>query len=233
MNMLEVSMNSNTKKTTVLFNSNWHKGVVGIVASRLIEKYYRPTIILTESDGKVTGSARSVREYDIYNAIEQCSDLLEQFGGHKFAAGLTLKRENVELFMDKFEAIVSANITDDQLIPKIDIDSELDFYEISDKFLRIIKQLAPHGPHNMTPTFLTKQVFDTGWGRIVGTNHLKLELFQQSNPLIRYNAIAYDKGDYIHFFQKKTPMDVVYKIVVNDFKGSSTTQLIIEDLRVS
>ena len=233
MNMLEVSMNSNTKKTTVLFKSNWHKGVVGIVASRLIEKYYKPTIILTESDGKVTGSARSVREYDIYNAIEQCSDLLEQFGGHKFAAGLTLKRENVELFMDKFEAIVSANITDDQLIPKIDIDSELDFYEISDKFLRIIKQLAPHGPHNMTPTFLTKQVFDTGWGRIVGTNHLKLELFQQSNPLIRYNAIAYDKGDYIHFFQKKTPMDVVYKIVVNDFKGSSTTQLIIEDLRVS
>lgn len=232
-NMLELSVSNNSKKTTVLFNGSWHKGVVGIVASRLIEKYYKPTIILTESDGKVTGSARSVREYDIYNAIEQCSDLLEQFGGHKFAAGLTLKRENVELFMEKFESIVSSNITDDQLIPKVDIDSELDFHEITDKFIRIIKQLAPHGPHNMTPTFLSKQVFDTGWGRIVGNNHLKLELFQKSNPLIRFNAIAYDKGDFIHFFQKKTPMDVVYKIVVNEFKGSSTTQLIIEDIRVS
>ncbi|MBL7932071.1 MAG: single-stranded-DNA-specific exonuclease RecJ [Bacteroidia bacterium] len=221
------------KRTTVLFNENWHKGVIGIVASRLIERYYRPTIILTESDGKVTGSARSVREYDIYSAIEKCSDLLEQFGGHKFAAGLSLKRENVEAFKDKFEMVVASSISEDQLIPKIEIDLELGFYEITDKLLRILRQFAPHGPENMTPVFCSRGVFDTGWGQVFGSNHLKLELYQKSNPNIRFQAVAFDKGDYIHFFQKKIPMDIVFKIQENQFKGNSTIQLIIEDLKVS
>lgn len=222
-----------TKRTTVLFNEHWHKGIVGIVASRLIEKYYRPTIVLTESDGKVGGSARSVREFDVYTAIEQCSDLLEQFGGHKFAAGLTLKKENVEAFKIKFEEVVSASITDDQLIPKIEIDAEIEFYEINDKLLRILKQFAPHGPENMTPLFCSKNVFETGWGKVFGNNHLKLELFQKSNPTIRFQAIAYEKGDFIHFFQRKTPMDIVFKIQENDYKGVTTIQLVIEDLKIS
>jgi single-stranded-DNA-specific exonuclease len=221
------------KSSIVLFNPGWHKGVIGIVASRLIEKYYRPTIVLTESEGKATGSARSVKEYDVYSAIEKCSDLLEQFGGHKFAAGLTLKKENVEAFQKKFEDIVSSTITSDQLIPKIDIDLEIEFHEITEKLVRILKQFAPHGPENMTPVFCTRNVFDTGWGRVVGSNHLKLELFQKSNPNFRFQAIAYDKGDYINFFQRKTPMDIVFKIMETDYKGNSGVQLVLEDIRVS
>lgn len=224
---------TDTKKTTVLFNNGWHKGIVGIVASRMIEKYYKPTIILTESDGKVSGSARSVREYDIYSAIEQCSDLLEQFGGHKFAAGLTMKKENVEAFQNKFETVVSKSITEDQLIPKIEIDCEIELHEINDKLIRILKQFAPHGPENMNPVFCTRAVFDAGWGQVFGNNHLRLEIFQKSNPNIRFQAIAFEKGDYINFFQKKTPMDIVFKIQENEFKGVSSLQLVIEDLRVS
>lgn len=221
------------KKTTVLFNENWHKGVVGIVASRLIERYYKPTIILTQSDGKVTGSARSVREYDIYSAIEQCGNLLEQFGGHKFAAGLTMKKENVSEFISKFEDIVSSTILEEQLIPQIIIDTEIEFHEITAKMVRILKQFAPHGPENMTPLFCAKNVFDTGWAKIVGNNHLKLELFQKSNPNLRFGAIGYDKGDYVNFFQKKTPMDIVFKIQENEFNGKTSIQLILEDLKVS
>ncbi len=221
------------KKSTVLFSPTWHKGVVGIVASRLIEKYYRPTIILTESDGKISGSARSVKEYDVYSAIEKCSDLLEQFGGHKFAAGLTMKKENLEAFIDKFEKVVSESITPDQLIPKVDIDIEVEFHDISDKLVRILKQFAPHGPHNMTPSFCAKSVFETGWGKVFGNNHLKLELFQKSNPNIRFQAIAYDKGDFINFFQRKIPMDIVFKIQENEYRGVTTVQFVIEDLKVS
>ncbi len=231
--LLDNDVLTQTKHTTVLFNEKWHKGVIGIVASRLIEKYYRPTIILTESDGKVTGSARSVREYDVYSAIEKCSDLLEQFGGHKFAAGLSLKRENVEAFKTKFESVVSASITADQRIPKIEIDIELEFHEITEKLLRILKQFAPHGPENMTPVFCSRSVFDTGWGQVFGNNHLKLELFQKANPNVRFQAIAFDKGDYVNFFQRKIPMDILFKIQENEFKGATTIQLVIEDLRVS
>jgi len=221
------------RKTTVLFSDKWHKGVVGIVASRLIEKYYKPTIVLTESDGKATGSARSVRDYDIYSAIEKCSDLLEQFGGHKFAAGLTMKKENVGDFITRFEDVVSRSISDDQLIPQLQIETELEFHEITQKLVRILKQFAPHGPENMMPVFLSKNVFDNGWAKIVGANHLKLELFQKSNPNIRFSAIAYDKGDYVKFFHDKTPMSIAYKIQENEFNGKTSIQLVIEDFKVS
>jgi single-stranded-DNA-specific exonuclease len=231
--MLENDHLTVSRSSTVLFNENWHKGVVGIVASRLIERYYKPTIILTESEGKVSGSARSVREYDVYSAIEKCADLLEQFGGHKFAAGLTLKRENVDAFKLKFEEVVSSSITADQLIPKIEVDAELELFEISDKLLRILKQFGPHGPENMSPLFISKAVYDTGWGQVFGNNHLKLELFQHANPNVRFQAIAYDKGDFVNFFQRKIPMDIVYKIQENEFKGASTIQLVIEGFRVS
>jgi single-stranded-DNA-specific exonuclease len=231
--MLDNDELSKSNNSTVVFNQHWHKGVIGIVASRLIEKYYRPTIVLTESDGKITGSARSVKDFDVYNAIEKCSDLLEQFGGHKFAAGLTLKKENIIPFKNKFEQVVSASITKDQLLPKLEIDAEVEFYELTEKLMRILKQFAPHGPENMTPAFCARSVFDTGWGKVFGNNHLKLELFQKSNPNIRYQAIAFDKGDYIHFFQRKTPMDIVFKIQENEYNGISSIQLVIEDLRVS
>lgn len=221
------------KKSTVLFNPGWHKGVIGIVASRLIEKYYKPTIVLTESDGKATGSARSVKDFDVYSAIEQCSDLLEQFGGHKFAAGLTLKKENVTAFQQKFEKIVADTITPEQLIPVVDIDLEIELHEISEKTTRILRQFAPHGPENMTPLFMAKNVLDTGWAKVVGQNHLKLELFQSVNPNIRFNAIAYDKGDYLSFFQRKTPLDIVFKIQDNEFRGVVSTQLVIVEIRVS
>ncbi len=231
--ILDNDVLTKTKRTTVLFNKDWHKGVIGIVASRLIEKYYRPTIILTESDGKVTGSARSVREFDVYSAIEKCADLLEQFGGHKFAAGLSLKKENVEAFQAKFEQVVSESITEDQLIPKIEVDLEVEFYELTDKLLRILKQFAPHGPENMTPLFCSRSVFDTGWGQVFGNNHLKLELYQKSNPNIRFQAIAFDKGDYVNFFQRKIPMDILFKIQENEYKGVTTIQLVIEDIKTS
>lgn len=221
------------KNTTVLYNPNWHKGVIGIVASRLLDRYYRPTIVLTESEGKVSGSARSVKEFDIYTAIEKCSDLLEQFGGHKFAAGLTLKSENIEAFRVRFEEVVSTSITAEQLIPKLEIDAEIELHQISDKFLRILKQFAPHGPENMTPVFCARQVFDTGWGQVFGNNHLKLEVYQASNPAIRFQAIAYDKGDYISFFQKKTPMDIAFKIQENNYRGTGSLQLLLEDIRIS
>lgn len=221
------------KKSTVLFNPGWHKGVIGIVASRLIEKYYKPTIVLTESDGKATGSARSVKDFDVYSAIEQCSDLLEQFGGHKFAAGLTLKKENVTAFQQKFEKIVADTITPEQLIPVVDIDLEIELHEISEKTTRILRQFAPHGPENMTPLFMAKNVLDTGWAKVVGQNHLKLELFQSVNPNIRFNAIAYDKGDFLSFFQRKIPLDIVFKIQDNEFRGVVSTQLVIEEIRVS
>ncbi len=231
--MLENDPAAKLRNSTVLFNSHWHKGVIGIVASRLIEKHYRPTIILTESDGKITGSARSVREYDVYSAIEKCGDLLDQFGGHKFAAGLTLQKKNIEAFKTRFEEVVSGSITQDQLVPKIEVDAEVEFYEITDKLLRILKQFAPHGPENMTPLFCARSVFETGWGKVFGVNHLKLELFQKSNPNIRFQAIAYDKGDFIHFFQRKIPMDIVFKIQENEYNGTTTLQLVIEDLKVS
>ncbi len=231
--ILESDPLQHTKKTTVLFNSSWHKGVIGIVASRLIDKFYRPTIILTESDGMVTGSARSVKDYDVHHAIEQCSELLEQFGGHKYAAGLSMKKHNVEAFKQKFESIVASSITPEQLIPRIDIDIETEFHEITPKLLRILKQFAPHGPENMAPLFCSRHVFDTGWGQVFGNNHLKLELYQKSNPHIRFQAIAFDKGDYISFFQNKRPMDIVFKIQENDFRGVTTYQFVIEDLRIS
>jgi single-stranded-DNA-specific exonuclease len=231
--MLEQDPLTPFKKSTVVYSDRWHKGVIGIVASRLIEKYYRPTIVITESEGKATGSARSVKEYDVYSAIEQCSELLDQFGGHKFAAGLTLKKENLEPFRQKFEAIVAASITDDQLVPKVEIDLEIELHEISDKLIRILKQMAPHGPANMTPTFYVKNVMDTGWARVVGNNHLKIEIFHKKNPNHRFAAMGFDKGDFLHFVSNGKPFDIVFKIQENEFKGVTNVQLLIEEIRMS
>jgi len=221
------------RKSTVLFNPAWHKGIVGIVASRVIEKYYKPTIVLTESNGMVSGSARSVKDFDVYTAIENCSHLLEQFGGHKFAAGLSLKKENVPAFVDAFEREVASTIKDYMLIPMIEIDLEIKLDEITEKLVRILSQFAPHGPHNMTPVFCSRHVMDTGFAKVVGSNHLKLELYQPHTKLSKIEAIAFNKADYIHFFKRNIPVDIVYKIKVNEFRGNASIQLIIEEIKPS
>lgn len=231
LDMISGSEVHRNRKSTVLFNENWHKGVVGIVASRITEHYYRPTIILTESNGMAVGSARSVKDYDVYAAIENCSDLLEQFGGHKYAAGLTMKKENLQLFSEKFEREVCRTIHEDLLIPKEEIDVEINFNEIDARLLRILNQFAPHGPENMTPIFSSKAVFDTGYARIVGTNHLKLELYQENNFYNKIPAIAFGLGDYIAFFQQKRPADICFTISENNFNNTKTLQLVVRAIK--
>ena len=169
------------KNSTVLYNPEWSKGVVGIVASRLIETYFKPTVVLTESNGFATGSARSVPGFDLYQAVESCADLLENFGGHMYAAGLTMKVENVPIFIERFEKYVNDNIQPEMLIPQIDIDERLDFKEIDEKFNRILKQFQPFGPGNMSPVFVTENVYDAGDSRLVGNDkeHIKLSLIQE------------------------------------------------------
>jgi len=168
MRMISEDQSTVNAKTTVLYNPSWKKGVIGIVASRLIETYYRPTVILTESNGFATGSARSVQGYDLYQAIEACSDLLESFGGHMYAAGLTLKKENIRPFIERFEQYVNSTITEDQLLPRVFIDTELSFSEINEEFFRVMSQFQPFGPENMSPVFMSRNLFDTGTGRMVG-----------------------------------------------------------------
>jgi len=219
--------------STVLFNPTWHKGVIGIVASRLIESYYRPTVILTESNGMATGSARSIDGFDLYQAIDSCSDLLENFGGHMFAAGVTLKPENVPAFKVRFEEFVSSNIKKDQLVPSLEIDDQLELREISPKFFRILKQFQPFGPDNMSPTFLTKNVVDNGCGRIVGTTneHLKLELIQEAEPFRMYPAIGFQLAQHFKFINKGNPFDICYSIEENEFRGTTTLQIRLKDIK--
>ncbi|MFL5753495.1 MAG: single-stranded-DNA-specific exonuclease RecJ [Bacteroidia bacterium] len=230
--MIEADANLVKKKSTVIYRENWHKGVVGIVASRLVERFYRPTIVLTHSNGKVTGSARSVKDFDVYEAIEACSELLEQFGGHKYAAGLTLLPENVKLFQDKFEEVVSASITDELLTPEQEIDLAINFNEITEKFFRILKQFAPHGPGNMIPVFVTENVLDTGYAKVVGNNHLKIELYQKENPSMKFPAIAFDKGDFLSHFKKQVPLKICYSINENDWNGVKSVQLIVKEMQL-
>jgi single-stranded-DNA-specific exonuclease len=222
-------------RTTVLFNPAWKKGVIGIVASRLIETYYRPTVILTESNGFATGSARSVQGYDLYQAIEACSDLLESFGGHMFAAGLTLKKENIKPFIDRFEQYVNKTITEDQLVPRVFIDTELLFSEINDEFFRVMSQFQPFGPENMSPLFVSRNVFDTGSGRMVGASgeHLKLDLCQESSSTKSVPAIAFNLANHFEHIKARKPFDICYSIEMNEFRGSKNLQLNIRDIKPS
>lgn len=222
-------------RTTVLYNPEWSKGVIGIVASRLIETHYRPTVILTESNGLATGSARSVAGYDLYQAIEACSHLLENFGGHMFAAGLTLKKENVELFAQKFEEVVSATITEEQMTPRVEVDLEMGFDHINIEFFRRLNQFQPYGPLNLAPVFLTRNVEDTGNGRVVGAGgeHLKLELCSELTGTATIPAIAFGLGNMKDIICNRTPVDIVYTIEINEFRGTRILQLNIKDIRPS
>ncbi len=233
LSIIDSDENLQKRKSTVLFNPEWHKGVIGIVASRLMEHYYRPTIILTKSNGFATGSARSVNGFDLYDAIEKCSDLLVNFGGHKYAAGLTLKLENVEEFKKKFEEVVEENIQPDQLIPVVEIDSELQLNQIDDKFYRVLNQFSPFGPENMAPVFLTENVADNGEGKVVGANseHLKLSLIQEEDPYKVFSAIAFGRGKALKKIKGGHAFDICYSVGKNNFRGQSTLQLNIKDIK--
>jgi single-stranded-DNA-specific exonuclease len=218
------------RKSTVVFNENWHKGVIGIVASRLTEKYYRPTIVLTRSNGYVAGSARSVLGYDLYEALCECKDLLIQFGGHKYAAGLTMAPENVEAFKIRFEEVVSATITPEQLIQQIQIDVELRLSQIEPKFFRILNQFAPFGPENMAPVFISKNVYVSGNAGLVGAAHIKMAVMQEGSAA--FDCIAFNHGEYLPQLKPGEPFDICYNIEENVWRERRTIQLNIKGIRI-
>ena len=218
-----------SRKTTVVFNENWHKGVIGIVASRLTEKYYRPTIVLTKSNGYVAGSARSVVGFDLYEALCDCSDLLIQFGGHKYAAGLTLRPENVEAFADRFEEVVGATIKPEQLVQQIPIDAELRLSQITPKFFRVLNQFAPFGPENMAPVFLSKNVYVSGIAGLVGNNHIKMTVIQEGSP--GFSSIAFNQAECLYKIQKDVPFDICYTIEENIWQEKRSIQLNVKGIR--
>ncbi|MHC9088871.1 single-stranded-DNA-specific exonuclease RecJ [Tenacibaculum sp. IMCC1] len=229
--LLQIKNNNEQENyTTVVFDENWHKGVIGIVASRLTETYYRPTLVFTKSGEKLAASARSVKRFDVYNALEECSEFIEQFGGHKYAAGLTLLPEQYQNFKNKFEEVVKATIDKDLLTPEIIIDAELDLSEITPKFFRIVQQMAPFGPLNMKPIFTTSAVRDNGYGKQVGADksHLKLNLIYGSDQKT-YNAIGFGLGNKIAIAQND--FDIVYTLDENTWNGHTTIQLILKDLK--
>lgn len=216
----------------VVYNPSWSKGVVGIVASRLVEAFYKPTIVLTRSNGLVTGSARSVAGFDLYAAIEQCADILENFGGHVYAAGMTMKEEHVEEFARRVDSFVTDTITDEMLTPVTDIDAVLNFSQITPKFFRLLKQFQPFGPGNGNPVFLTENVYDAGNGRKVGAGglHLRLDLIQESQPYRQIATIAFNMADCFDYIKAGNPFDICYSIVENYYRGNSTIQLRLKDL---
>ncbi|MGE0018046.1 MAG: single-stranded-DNA-specific exonuclease RecJ [Draconibacterium sp.] len=231
--MIENNDELKSKNSTVLYNRDWHKGVVGIVASRVTEQYYRPTVILTESNGLATGSARSVRDFDLYEAIGKCSDLLESYGGHMYAAGLTLKIENIQPFRQRFEEIVTKQITDLQQTQTIEVDAKITLSEITPRFYRILKQFAPFGPHNMAPVFVTEDVYDAGTSRLVGKNqeHLKLDLVEPDVNSGIFTGIAFNQSHAFDLITSGSPFDICFTIAENEFRGKTNLQLYIKDIK--
>ncbi len=229
--MIEADAFLQESKSTVLFNPEWHKGVIGIVASRLTEAYYRPTVILTESNGVITGSARSVKDFDIYDAIDACSSFLDHFGGHKYAAGLSLKPENLDNFRKAFENIVASTITENMLVPEIEIDAQLNLSQITHKFFRILKQFAPHGPGNMSPVFLTTGVVERNSVKIVGSKHLRFTVSHPDEPGVNINCIAFQQAHHHNAILWGKHFDIVYQIEENEWNGTRTLQLNIKDIK--
>lgn len=218
-------------RSTVIYDPEWHKGVIGIVASRLTEHYYRPTVVMTLSGGLVTGSARSIKDFDIYDAIDSCSDLLEHFGGHKYAAGLSLKPENLQTFIDRFEQVVTEKMEGRELVPEIEIDSELPLNAIHSRFYSILRQFAPFGPGNMSPLFKTEGIIDAGGTRIVGKNHLKLCVVHPEVSGGPFSAIAFQQGEHFRKIEQGIPFNICYHIEENEWNGSVTLQLNVKDIK--
>ena len=227
-----LEMIDENKKSTVVFSKNWHKGVVGIVASRLIESHYKPTIVLAEKDGILTGSARSVHDFDLYEAISKCAHLCEKFGGHKYAAGLSIKKENLSEFIIAFEKAVSESITEDQLSPKIDVDMEIDIDAVDDKLFRIIKQFSPFGPQNLSPIFVSRSVVDNGYGKRIGADksHLRINTKTASGSLA---GIGFSMGDAFEKIKDYNEFDICYSINENEWNGRKNLQLMLNDLKVN
>lgn len=231
MEMIERDKEHERMKTTVVYDPSWHKGVIGIVASRLTEIHYRPTVVLTKSNDLITGSARSVKDFDVYDAIDSCSHLLEHFGGHKYAAGLSLKPENLDKFKDCFEQAVESTIEDKMLIPEIEIDVELSLADINSKFFRILKQFAPFGPGNMSPVFLAHELIDTGYARIVGHNHLKMNVIHKRISSLPFPAIAFQLGTHLSETLKGNSFDICYHLEENEWNGVINLQLNVKDIK--
>ncbi|RCW39452.1 single-stranded-DNA-specific exonuclease RecJ [Marinilabilia salmonicolor] len=229
--LLEDNVAQREKKTTVLFHPEWHKGVIGIVASRLTENYYRPTVVLTESKGMITGSARSVDGYDLYHAIEACQDLLENFGGHTYAAGLTLRPENINAFIEKFEKIVSETIRPEQLVPQIEVDAEIGLGDITVEFFQNLKRFRPYGPGNLKPVFVTRNVYDFGTSKVVGKEkeHLKLEMIESTSPKI-IKGIAFGKGHLLEKIKQSQPFNICYTIEESLYDNHQPFQLMVKDI---
>ena len=220
------------RNATVLYNRDWHKGVVGIVASRLTEHYYRPTVILTESNGMATGSARSVAGFDLYEAVAQCSDLLESYGGHLYAAGLTMKIENIPAFTRRFEEIVRSVIPEPQRYETLEVDCKIQLSDINPKFYRILSQFEPFGPNNEMPLFITEGVLDNGTSRCVGQSlkHIKLDLVEPFGRSQVFSAIAFNQSEHFEAITQGLPFDICYSLVENHFKGKTNIQLYIKDI---
>jgi single-stranded-DNA-specific exonuclease len=223
--------NEKERFTSVVFQEDWHKGVIGIVASRLIETYYRPTLVFTKSGDKYAASARSVKGFDVYNALEACTEHLEQFGGHMYAAGMTLKEENYLIFKEAFEKEVEKTIHPDMLTPEIAVDAEIDFADITPKLIRILKQFEPYGPQNMTPIFLTKNIKDTGYGKPMGQEDEHLKLFVKQNNSEGLAAIGFNLGNKIELTAHQKPFQAVYCIDENEWKGKLSLQLRLRDIK--
>lgn len=219
--------------SSVVYHPEWHKGVLGIVASRLIETYYRPTVVFTKSNGLLTASVRSVKGFDVYAALEACSKYIEQFGGHKYAAGLTILEENYTLFKEAFNREVSQTITKSSLQEIVEIDDELDFADINYKFYNILKQFEPFGPDNRAPLFVTKNVLDRGYTKQVGAElaHLKLHMCTQQEPLEEMYGIAFKMGQHYSYITKGLSFDICYAITENTWRNKSTIQLSVKDIK--
>ncbi|MCX6167529.1 MAG: single-stranded-DNA-specific exonuclease RecJ [Sphingobacteriales bacterium] len=227
---VESGVDFKTRKSTVVFNESWHKGVIGIVASRLTEKYYRPTVVLTQSNGVVAGSARSVMGFDLYEALLACTDLLEQFGGHKYAAGLTMKAENVRAFQQRFEEVVTASISDELLVQEISIDSPLNLAQIDAKFFRILSQFEPFGPKNMSPVFIASGLELAGAIGIVGETHLKMQVKQGDSNV--FDCIGFGLGKLKEALLRSNSFDMCFSIEENSWKDRRNIQLNIKDIRI-
>ena len=223
--------NEKERFTSVVFQEDWHKGVIGIVASRLIETYYRPTLVFTKSGDKYAASARSVKGFDVYNALEACTEHLEQFGGHMYAAGMTLKEKNYQIFKDAFEKEVGRTIHPDMLTPEIAVDAEIDFADITPKLIRILKQFEPYGPQNMTPIFLTRNIKDTGYGKPLGQEDEHLKLFVKQNNSEGIAAIGFNLGNKIELTTHQKPFQAVYCIDENEWKDKVSLQLRLRDIK--
>ena len=226
------NLKEESRKTSVVYHETWHKGVIGIVASRLIETYYRPTLVFTKSGNQLAASARSVHGFDIYNALEASSEYIEQFGGHKYAAGLSLKPENYKNFKHKFEEVVSEQIEDHQLIRQQVFDLEIELTDITPKLFRILKQFGPFGPGNMSPVFRINGLQDTGYARAVGKGeeHLKCKLFKGQNPF-KIDGIGFNLGHKIKYLQNRSKVDILCTIDENEWNGQISLQLKIKDLK--